>query len=929
MDRGSTVVKTTVAVLVAALIAMLASPPVSSQTAPPSFAVFPTSTVTALAGPSIDALLRARTTRSTQATSQVPDDKFDSILRGLLSRIEDAGVSQTNVSEFDLEGYSIERIVQVKTDDHVQVYIHVQDAPDSYVFRLFQRGADIEIVNETYDTVQAWVPYYLLDDVAALSFVRRVSAPSYAYPRIGSVTTEGDAILKADQVRGQLGYTGAGIRIGVISDGVDSMADSQASSDLPSSIEVNPALPGNGDEGTAMLEIVHDLAPNAELAFSGPETSLEMIDSLSYLSQDAFGGAGADVIVDDLGYVLEPYFEDGPVAQEAKAVVESGTVYVSAGGNDAEDHLEVTYSPNGQGFHRFSNNNVELLFSILLPDQQGRWIMQWNDRFGESGRDFLLRLCFYNGDTSDLIGCFVEDQVQDGDDDPFEDFLITNPLSVALFITVSFQGTVEDAGAAIEMFAFGSINDGGARGAIYGHPAVEGVIAVGAIGASDVGHDQIESYSSQGPSEVYFPSFESRLKPDVAGIDWVAVTGAGGFSNPFFGTSAAAPHVAGIAALALEATRDKHPGVSKVQAAEIVRAAIKDGAVDLGDPGPDNVFGAGRADALAAVNAIPETLPTATPTPTATATLTPTATLTATPIPTGTSTPVPTNTSTMTPKPTATPLPTDTPTATLTATATPTGTFTATATQTPIPTDTPTATPSSTPTMTSSPTFTATPTPRPTGTPTATATATLTNTPTHTPTATPTATGTPTPTDTPTITPSPTPTDTATPTVTQTPTATPSNTPTFTPSPTPTDTATPTATLTPTATPSITPTFTPSPTSTITPTPTVTPTPTPTPATFGPLGLQGIHMGGGAAGRLASESYVFVGSVGQANASPLTSSDNHQFLWGFWSIHEGVFDLTPFPRVPGLNGWGLLGMAGGLVISIEALRRMRRRAGKS
>ena len=92
-------------------------------------------------------------------------------------------------------------------------------------------------------------------------------------------------------------------------------------------------------------------------------------------------------------------------------------------------------------------------------------------------------------------------------------------------------------------------------GSVFGHKAVPGVIAVGAIDAGDAGHDDIEAFSSQGPSEVYFPSFESRLKPDITGIDGVAVTGAGGFPNPFFGTSAAAPHIAAIAALVLEATR--------------------------------------------------------------------------------------------------------------------------------------------------------------------------------------------------------------------------------------------------------------------------------------------------------------------------------------------------------------------------------------
>ena len=97
---------------------------------------------------------------------------------------------------------------------------------------------------------------------------------------------------------------------------------------------------------------------------------------------------------------------------------------------------------------------------------------------------------------------------------------------------------------------------------------------------------------SRGPSRIDFPSLQIRQKPDLAGIDGVSVTGTGGFPGTFFGTSAAAPHVAGIAAL-LKQTR---PSASPAK----LRQALENGAVDLGAAGPDNVFGRGRVDAIAA-----------------------------------------------------------------------------------------------------------------------------------------------------------------------------------------------------------------------------------------------------------------------------------------------------------------------------------------
>ena len=142
------------------------------------------------------------------------------------------------------------------------------------------------------------------------------------------------------------------------------------------------------------------------------------------------------------------------------------------------------------------------------------------------------------------------------------------------------------------------------EGGIVHHVAVPGVLAVGAVNEADPGNDDTESLSDQGPSLIYFPSFESRDKPDVVASDGVSVTGSGGFSSHFFGTSAAAPHVAGIAALLVEAQRLADPTMTKKQVADAVTQKIRDTAIDLGPSGHDNEFGYGRADALAAVESL-------------------------------------------------------------------------------------------------------------------------------------------------------------------------------------------------------------------------------------------------------------------------------------------------------------------------------------
>ncbi len=138
---------------------------------------------------------------------------------------------------------------------------------------------------------------------------------------------------------------------------------------------------------------------------------------------------------------------------------------------------------------------------------------------------------------------------------------------------------------------------------MFGQGAVLDAISVGAINANDPGNDTIATYSNQGTSTIYtnFVSQSSTMRNslDGAGIDAVQTRiGQLGFlSNPFSGTSAAAPHVAAIAALMLEA----NPHLTPAQAASVLNAT----AVDIGATGYDNISGFGRFDALAAVQAMP------------------------------------------------------------------------------------------------------------------------------------------------------------------------------------------------------------------------------------------------------------------------------------------------------------------------------------
>jgi hypothetical protein len=118
--------------------------------------------------------------------------------------------------------------------------------------------------------------------------------------------SEGDITHRAAEARAFYGVDGTGIKIGVLSDGVDSLASLQGSGDLPA-VTVLPGQAGSGDEGSAMLEIVHDLAPGAQLFFA---TAFTSITSFAQNIRD-LRTAGCNIIVDDIFYFVESPFQDG------------------------------------------------------------------------------------------------------------------------------------------------------------------------------------------------------------------------------------------------------------------------------------------------------------------------------------------------------------------------------------------------------------------------------------------------------------------------------------------------------------------------------------------------------------------------------------------------------------------------------------------
>jgi subtilisin family serine protease len=483
-------------------------------------------------------------------------------------------------------------------------------------------GLQIEAAPSETGLVQGTIDPVDLPRLAALPQVAWVAPLDLPIHRAGSIATEGDAGSGADAVR-QQGLDGSGVIVGVVSDGMDGLAEAQASGDLGEvTIPTDRRCRrGSGDEGTALLEIVHDVAPGARLMFAGPASSIEMINAVRCLT-----AAGADVIVDDLGFPLEPFFEDGPVALAVRAAVSAGVSYHSAAGNEAEEHYEAEFRPSpSTRYHDFNANPagpVDNLDDVVVaPGGLVQCVLQWSDRFNRSANDYDLYLL---DDAMNVVAAGTDVQDGIGNDDPLEVVAAMNLTSVPQVAHVVIDLLAGEP-RRLKLLCFGG--DGNEyvtpAGSVFGHPALAEVVSVGAVDQAEPGRARVESFSSQGPARILFPAEVLRPKPDLVALDGVSISNAGGFPLcppfcRFFGTSAAAPHTAGVAALMLQRAPDLSPAA--------LLAALRHGATDIDSPGEDSRAGAGLLNAVASLALVSGgTTPTTTPVVTTTSTTVPNA----------------------------------------------------------------------------------------------------------------------------------------------------------------------------------------------------------------------------------------------------------------------------------------------------------------
>ena len=381
--------------------------------------------------------------------------------------------------------------------------------------------------------------------------------------------------LNANLARRDFQVKGEGVKIGVLSDSYNNLPGNPAlanvlNDDLPGAgnatnptpvqiLQDNPFGDGS-DEGRAILQIIHDIAPKSTLAFrTGFISAGDMAMGIYSLQQ-----AGCQVIVDDVTYITEPFFQDGIISQAVDSVTNLGVSYFTSAGNygnlaysGAFNPTTAPYGITGQA-HNYGGGSF--LQNINLTPGDYTIVMQWQDsiysQFETAGtqNDLDIFLTYDNGKT--LFG-FNRNNIGG---DPIEVLPFTVTSNAQANIMVVRAAGTQNVNFKYIVFrgnlTFNNFNQG--TSTIVGQANSAGAMTCAAVRVSQtpafgVNPPVIESFSSIGGTPVYGVV---RNKPDFAGPDGVMTTvnfgnlSTGPFPT-FYGTSCATPHVAAAAALLL------------------------------------------------------------------------------------------------------------------------------------------------------------------------------------------------------------------------------------------------------------------------------------------------------------------------------------------------------------------------------------------
>lgn len=532
------------------------------------------------------------------------------------------------------------------------VLVDIQGTPSADLESAITGSGGYVFHGSTSDVVHARVPLQQLESLAGRSDVSHIKASAVArlnssirmsrnplrsfLPRplafvisTGSLTSQGMIAHNAGVARTQFNVDGTGVKVGVLSDSAEATAFLITTGDLPANTvivqEIDETINGGPgtSEGSAMMEIVHDMAPGAQLffasAFNGEQSFADNIKALRHTYH-------CDVIVDDVSYSDEFAFQDGVIALAVDDVVADGAIYFSSAANSGNLTLGTSGTwegdfvsggasaaplPTGYTVHNFGGQNFNRIAAATLV-----FDLFWSDPIGASSNDYDLFVLNSAGTT--VTGASTS--VQNGTQDPVEEIYTGSNFPTNSRVVIAAKSGAQP--RALHLDTFGSLLQLKTSGSTHGHnggPKSVTVAAVAWNSARPLGikpfvggaKNPVETFSSDGPRKMFYNPDGSAItpgnflfgtnggttfqKPDISAADGT-VARTPGFS-PFFGTSAAAPHAAGIAALA----KQLNPAATNTQ----ILNAMTSTALDNMAPGVDRDGGYGIVMAPQTLTALP------------------------------------------------------------------------------------------------------------------------------------------------------------------------------------------------------------------------------------------------------------------------------------------------------------------------------------
>ena len=455
------------------------------------------------------------------------------------------------------------------------VPVYLMSAPGTRIDETALSNIGAEITKRSGNIIRAQVPINMLtavaDTVSGISFMK---APDTFIP--AAVESQGVSLTGADSYH-TAGYDGTGVNIAVFDVGFAG----ESSAILGSNV-VKVDCTGFGcvssnfssetdSHGTAVAEIVHDMAPGAKLYLIKVDDRLDLSAAKNYAIDN-----GINIINLSGGYLNQNFYGGNCYSNNAACTANDAQahniLWVNAAGNEAQRHYEAFFSdPDGNGFHNISGSGE----TIKIDASTGSTIdvyLTW-DAWPTTDQDYDLYL--FDKSLNPLNPDPSSKTTQTGTQSPTEHIYYPVPTGGTYYLAIYKNSPASD-----HLFELYSVNHdltpAVAASSLLSPADAAGAMAVGAIQSSQWTTGPQDFFSSQGPTT------DGRIKPDIMGPDEVSNS----IIHIFSGTSASSPHVAGAAALIL----DQNPGLLVNQ----LRNSLTSTAIDMGDPGQDNIYGYGR-----------------------------------------------------------------------------------------------------------------------------------------------------------------------------------------------------------------------------------------------------------------------------------------------------------------------------------------------